>query len=502
MRIKPTTISLMLFFSLSVVACSSSPAVDDKTPDEMAHDSHELRFIDGEPEVEILGEDGDVTAFQVGEVNVIHMATPANEVVAARLYIDGGSRFLDEETQGMERLAMAAATNGGTKSTPRDEFNAQLDAVGASIGSSANRDFSAYSMRSVREHFDQTFELFEQAIFEPAFDEEEVERRRDRQLATIESVIDNPDRLVAEVARDLMFDDHPYRFRQRGILETVEGFDRQELMDWQRQMLAPERMLMVVVGNIDRDELVDKVSRRIGRLAPTGVELPELPPIEKEQPALRVEEATLPTNYILGYYSAPKFGDPDYAALVLATQHLRDRLFEEVRTRRNLTYAVSSGLGNRGTNVGVLYVTAVDPEATIPVIYDEVDRLQAHLIDEETLEQVRNVYLTRHYQDMETNASIAGQLARAQLIGGDWALFGSFLEDIMAVTPEDIQRVADDYINHIQFGALGDPALMPAEIFRVSDEDVDTVDDIDAEQIDPEQPQGDPQRPTSEDGGY
>ncbi len=506
------TIVLIALVSASLMGCSSSPpAEDDEAPIESDIDVEEeaapLEFIDGEPEVEIVGEDGDITMIRVGEVNVLHMATPANEVVAARLYIDGGSRHLTEELQGIERLALSTATNGGTESTPRDEFNARLDAIGASVGASANRDFSSYTMRSVRDYFDETFELFEEAIFEPAFDEEELERRRDRQLASIQSVVDNPDRLVNEVTRDLTFADHPYQFRELGTEETVADFNRQQLINWQRQMMAPERMLMVVVGNIERDELVERVSQRIGRLAPTGAERPELPSIKPEESALRVEEMDFPTNYVLGYYPAPRFGDPDYAALVLATQHLRDRLFEEVRTRRNLTYAVSSGLGNRGTNVGVLYVTAVDPEATLPVIFQEIDRLKEEPIDETTLEEVRNVHLTRHYQGMETNSSIAGQLARAELLGGDWRLFNSFLDEITAVTPEDIQRVADEYIRNIQFGALGDPAVLPPGIFRVSEDEVETVDEIDDADVEPEAepqpaPEPDAPSPTSDDGGY
>ena len=59
----------------------------------------------------------------------------------------------------------------------------------------------------------------------------------------------------------------------------------------------------------------------------------------------KLEERALPTNYVRGYYSAPSPSNPDYAALTVATRILRERLFEEVRTKRNLTYAVSAGTG-------------------------------------------------------------------------------------------------------------------------------------------------------------
>ncbi len=455
----------------------------------------QLSFSDGEPEV-VDGEEVDgISSFRVGNVDVIHMPTPANEVVAARLYLRGGSANLDEQLAGIEQLALSVAVNGGTESTPKDEFNARLDAIGSSVGSTTNRDFSGITMRSVRDHFDETWELFMESVFEPAFEADEVELRRDRQLASIKSIVDNPDRLVSEVARDLIFADHPYYFRQIGTQDTVSQFTAEQLRAWQRHLIAPERMLLVVVGNIERDDLVDKVKTGLGRLAPTGVEVPALPGISPDKPALRVEHLDLPTNYILGYYSTPSIDHEDYPALVLGTQHLRDRLFEEVRTKRNLTYAVSSGIGQRGDNVGFLYVTAVDPGATMPVIFDEVERLQTELVDAGDLEQVRNVYLTRHYQGLETNASIAGQLGRAELIGGDWTRSQRFLDDINEVTPEDIRRVAQTYMSNYQFGVVGDPDDVPPKLFGVQTDQVETVDEIDDSEVEDaeEMPQAPPE---------
>lgn len=499
-------IAATTLLTAAAFGCSPSPAEPDEPEDELAEAPDApvtdlsmpqlgpVEMADSEPVVEDVDTVDEVSHFRVGEIDVIHMPTPANEVVAARLYLRGGSAMLDESLAGIEQLALSVATNGGTESTPKDQFNARLDAVGSSVSYTTNRDFSGYSMRSVRGHFDETWELFEEAIFEPAFPESEIELRRDRQIASIQSIIDNPDRLAGEVARDLAFGDHPYMHRQLGTEENVAAFTRDDLRAWHRTLLAPERMVLVVVGDLERDELAERVSRRLGRLKPTGLELPELPGIDPEVPALRVEELDLPTNYILGYFPSPTLGDADYPALVLATQHLRDRLFEEIRTKRNLTYAVSSGLGQRGDNVGFLYVTAVDPEATMPVMFSEIERLTEEELDETTLEKVRNVFLTRHYMDLETNASIAGRLGRAELIGGDWRISQRFVDDVMDVTVDDIRRVAETYLRNYQFGVVGDPELVPASVFGVEASDavvVDEFQDPDPEDLE-EQPEPTP----------
>lgn len=487
-------IFVALLAAQGIVACSSAPKTSEEeelaeqvVSEEPAEEVRkrgeipvfqELVFMEEEPQVVELGESGEISAFRVGNIKVIHMPTPTNEVVAARLYIRGGSTNLDEEVAGIERLALSVAVNGGTESTAKEEFKGRLNSMGSSIASVADRDFSAISLNAVRDYFEPTWELFEEALFEPAFPESEVELRREQQLASIDSLADDPDRLVNEVTRDLTYADHPYYFRQLGTRENVERFEADELRAWQRWLLVPERLLLVVVGNIERGELIEKVSARLGRLPSSDLELSPVPDIAHEEAAMRVEEMDLPTNYILGYFAAPDMGDADYPALVLATRHLRDRLFEEVRTKRNLTYAVSAGLGNRGANMGFLYVTAVDPSKTMPVIFDEVQKVQDSPVSEQELEAVRNVFLTSHYMGLESNASVAGQLARAEIIGGDWTMMPRFEDAVMEVTPEDLQRVAKTYINHVQFGVVGDPALLSPEDFGVKGDEFEVVDEV------------------------
>ncbi|RAL23711.1 hypothetical protein DL240_06020 [Lujinxingia litoralis] len=471
-----------------VAACASPAPAPDQAPVESTLASaerpipelRELQWIEGQPTIEDLGSTETIRATRVGALKVIHMNTPANQVVVARLLTAGGQADLSASIAGIERLSLSVAAGGGTASTPKDAFNAQLDAIGASIGSFAAADYSGISMRSVVEHFEPTWELFTQAVLEPAFPDEEVELRRARQIAEIESVRDSPDALVGEMVSDLYFAGHPYANRQVGTVESVSALTTAELQAWQRSLLQPDRMLLVVVGNIDHDQLIKRVAASFGRLAPTGAEAPAVPAVVHSERALRIEAQEIPTNYIMGYFGAPALDHADYPAMLLATRYLRDRLFEEVRTKRNLTYAVSAGMATRKANFGYLYVTATDPAATLPVMFDEVARLQNERLDPLALEKIRNVFLTGHYMNLQTNASQAGMLADHELLGGGWQEVDTFLDAINAVTPADIQRVAQTYINTYQFAAVGEPSELPAEIFGVSPQ---ATDEVDADQV-------------------
>jgi len=74
-------------------------------------------------------------------------------------------------------------------------------------------------------------------------------------------------------------------------------------------------------------------------------------------------------------------------------------------------------------------------------------------------------FLTRHYLGQETNAAQAGELAQYEIIGGGWRNAFVFLPRLRAVTPEDVQRVAQKYMRNIRFVVLGDPKSVDTKLF-------------------------------------
>ncbi len=467
MNRKLTLLSACIVAGTLATSCSARPErfVEDPveeqgdkrvlTPEEKGIPTlADIEYIDGEPEVSIAGSLGTTQAFNVGPIKVIHKATPANQVVAGRLYILGGAQNLTSTTEGIERLALTVATNGGTATTPKDEFNGKLDSMGASVWGFADRDYSGYGFKTITSNFDETWELFEQTIIEPEMPEGEVELRRNQQLASIKSMLEDPDSHVQHVATRNFFDGHPYYHLQLGTEENVQGFTRDDLLAYQRSLLKPERMLLVVVGNVSAQKLIEQVKEKLARIKPSETEMKPLPPFGSAT-GLRVADRELPTNYVLGYFPTPKPGDIDYPAAVVALEYLRDKLFEEVRTKRNLTYAVASGISTRRMNYGYVYTTAKDPKTTMGVIFDQIEEMKLIQIPKAELDEVVNVYLTNHYMELQTNDGQANMLAEAEIVAGDWKHSAAFLAEVRSVTPDDVQAVAQKYFTNYRFGVVG-----------------------------------------------
>ena len=469
-----TALCVFLLASLAAPMTACKDKKPDEKPTEQTNKGPEklpeyqaAKMIDGEPAVEELGSYEGVNAYKVGELTVLHKPIAANQVVSVQLYFLGGAQRLGEKSTGIERLALDVATSGGTESTPKDSYNAKLDAVGASIGSFNDRDYSGIAMKTILPHFDEVFELYKQTILEPAMPEDVIELQRTRQLTQIAAITEDADSQVSFITTQAFFAGHPYAHIQLGTEDAVKSFSRDNLRAWQASLLQPENMLLVVAGNVPKDQLLAKVKASFGKLAPSGKKLPPLPKLDAGGPEVVFAKKDNPTNYIFGLFQAPAPSDPDYPAMVVAMDYLGDRLFEEVRTKRNLTYAVSAGLSSRRANYGYLYVTAVDPETTLKVMLDQVEELKTKKLPKEALDQTLNVYLTNFYMGQETNSSQASALAAAYIVTGDWKHAINLLEKLRAVTPEKIQEVTKKYVKNYHFGVVGpDESKIPKELMK------------------------------------
>jgi zinc protease len=395
--------------------------------------------------------------FDVSGIPVIFKPVRANDVVAVRLYLRGGSANLTPGNAGIEDLMLQSATHGTSK-YDKDTFNAKLVETGTSINSSAEYDFSVLTLQAVRQNFNEAWDLFTQAALHPTFPAAEVELVRSQLVDAAKRIPDDPDSYVSYLADSSFYAGHPYAALPTGTPASLASITRQALVDWHQRRFTKQNLLLVVVGNVTREDLIRKIASTFGQLPARGGAATNPRALNAITPDVVVVRRELPTNYITGLFSAPPLSASDYAALRVATDVLSNRLFEEVRTKRNLTYAVAASLSNRAINWGRLYVTAVDPDTTLKVIFNEVRRLQREPLPQTTLAENVNTFLTRFWITQQSNMGQAQQLGRFELLGGGWQNLERFTEAVRRVTPADVQRVASRYMQHARFAVIGDPA--------------------------------------------
>jgi predicted Zn-dependent peptidase len=397
-----------------------------------------------------------VTEFQVNGLKVLMKRREGSLSVAAGLFIRGGASNINAQNAGIETLMLSVATEASA-AFPRTRMRDELSRMGTVIGSSSNNDYSVLSLASTRMHFDRSWEIFADVALRPSFTNEDVSLVRNRVVVSLSDDTDNPDVYLQKLQDKVAYAGHPYLNNTSGTTETVAKLGPEDLRAYHKKVMETSRLLLVIVGDFNVNEVRSLVEASFGKLPRGNYKLEQVPQLVFDKSSVAVTPRELPTNYIQGLFTAPSLTSPDIYAMRIASSLLRDRVFEEVRVKRNLSYAPDAFLRTQAANVGGIYVTAIDANQSIRLMLNEIARLQTEPVSADDIQSVIAQYLTNYYLGQETNAAQAGELAQYELIGAGWRNSIEFLDRLEAVTPPDIQRVAQKYMRNIQFVVLGNP---------------------------------------------
>ena len=407
--------------------------------------------------------DTSTTSSDVNGVKVIVRRNTANDVIAANVYLLGGTQQLTPASQGIEAMLLRASERG-TKRYPGEKVRQALVRTGCNIGISPSEDWTVFGTTCVRGSFDSTWTVLANRLMEPTLDSGEVELVRERMLTGVREASSAPDPLLNRLADSLQWIGQPYGFTPDGTEASLQSITLGQLRRYQETQIVASRMLVVVVGNVDRAHVEDLVRQTLAKL-PRGSYTWSPPGLSRSLGrALLTRAMPLPTNYILGYYAGPAARNPDYQALRIACAVLSGRFFTEIRSRRNLSYEVDAPFLERAVSSGGVYVTTVDPKATLTLMREEINRLQRELLDPDGLERLVQQFITEYFLRNETNGDQATFLARAQIYQGDFRAASRFVDDLRRVQPDDVRRVANTYMRDFRFVYLGKVDALPREL--------------------------------------
>ena len=405
-----------------------------------------------------------VTELDVNGLKVLVKRRAGSQTVAAGLFIKGGSRNITAANAGIEHLMLSVATEA-TATYPRERLRSELARTGTVIGSSDNYDYSVLSVGATRANFDSAWNVFTDVALHPAFAKEDFDLTKKRTITALSDDADDPDTYLQRLQEQAAYAGHPYVNRPEGTVETVSQLTLDDIKRYHQQVMETSRLVLIVVGDIDASQLKPRIAASFGTLPRGTYKADMVPPLSFSASTVQITQRGLPTNYIQGLFTAPPITSPDIYPMEVAAAMLRDRVFEEVRVKRNLSYAPSAFLNSQGANVGGIYVTAVDANQAVQVMLDEIKRLQTQPLDDTDITGVVSQYLTSYYLGQETNAAQAANLAEYELIGGGWRNSFDTLAKLRAVTPADVQRVSQKYMRNIRFVVLGNPAQINKTVF-------------------------------------
>jgi zinc protease len=385
---------------------------------------------------------------------------------ALSLMFKGGAS-LDAPDKRGEISLMTSLLEEGSGSMDSVQYAEAVEGLAALNSFNAGDDALSVSARMLTENRDKAADLLRQALTEPRFDSDAIERVRAQLQAVIRSEQTDPQTIAVKELDRQAWGEHPYGGAINGTTESVAGLDRDDLIDAKNRVLARDRVVVAAAGDITPDELGKLVDKVLGGLPEKG-SVPLPPPANLQlKGGVTVIEWDSPQTVVSFAQPGLPMSDPDYFAAYVADHILggggfSSRLMEQIREKRGLTYGVETGIANGlfGQTWQGGMASANDKVAeAVGLIRSEWDRFAEGGVTDKELKDAKT-YLTGEYPlRFDGNGKIASILAGMQLFGLPADYVNTRNAKVEAVTAADVQRVAKRMLHsdQIRFVLVGRP---------------------------------------------
>ncbi len=384
---------------------------------------------------------------------------------AIEIRFRGGGSLDREGKRGAVNL-MTGLIEEGAGDLDAQAFAAARDGLAASFRFDSHRDALTVSARFLTENRDEAMALLREALVNPRFDDDAIERVRAQVLSGIRGDENDPNGIASRTFNALAFGDHPYATPIDGTIESVSALSRDDIVNAHRDVLAQDRVYVGAAGDITADELAALLDDLLGDLPATGTPLPDDAPIQFDGGVTLVPFDTPQSVAIFGHEGIPR-DDPDFFAAYVTNEIFggsgrQSRLSYEVREKRGLTYGVGSYLVNydhADMVIGQLASANDRMGEAIAIIQDEWAKIAEGDLTEKELDEAKT-YLTGAYPlRFDGNRTIARILVGMQMDGLTPDYVTTRNDRVNAVTLEDVRRVSERLYqpDALRFVVVGQP---------------------------------------------
>jgi len=382
--------------------------------------------------------------------------------VSIGVWLMRGSRHESDARSGIAHFVEHMLFKGTDRRSAEDLAQA-IDSIGGQVDAFTAKEYAGYYIKVLDEHLPTAVELLADIVLRPAFAPEEIEREKKVILEEIKMVEDTPDDLVHEVFTQHFWEGHPLGRPILGSPATVESFDAAALHAYFRDAYVARNMIIAAAGNLEHGRVRELISGAFGQVTAHGEPLNGAPP--RVVPSVIVREKELEQSHVcLGTDSVPQDHPDRYVTYILNTVlggSMSSRLFQNVREKRGLAYAVFSGL-SAYRDAGNLTIYAGCAAEAVPEVVDlcvdELRGLRTQPIEAAELRRAKDHLKGSLMLSLENTASRMSHLARQEIYFDRCFGLDETLRGVEQVTSEDVQRVAASLFSN---GSLAVTVLGP-----------------------------------------
>lgn len=415
-------------------------------------------------------------------VAVSHHEQP---VVSIRLLVGAGAALDPKGKTGLAHLTASLLDQGTTVATA-NQLNDEIDFIGGSMATGAGTDLSYLSILVMKDSFERGLQMLSDMARRPAFAPEEIARQKQQLLSSLQVSFEDPDFIANAVFDRLVYGFHPYGLPQSGTPETLASITRDDMVAFHQKYFWPNNAILAVVGDIQPDEAFASVRRAFAdwQRRDVGATTFSEPPMPTRRVVVVNKPDAVQTEVRVGNIGIAR-NHPDYMAVNLAIRILggegSNRLHQVLRTARGLTYGAQANFDTFKEGGDFEAETNTRTAATgevLRLIVDEFWRLQRDRVNERELADAK-AYLTGSFPlTIETPNAIAMQILNVLFYGLPIEQLQTFRERVNAVTVDDIQRVAREYLkpDRLSVALVGNAAAFTNQLQSIGFPSFETID--------------------------
>ena len=333
-------------------------------------------------------------------------------------------------------------------------------------GGAAGGGEGTISVNAMTENFDAALAIMADILLHPTFPADELEKWKGRMRTQIEQQRTNPGTLSNEVLMKVLYPGDARQFT-RLTAESLDKITRDVLIEHHKKYFVPSGELAGVVGDITPKDAVAKLEKALGAWKGGPVEPVKLavnPPISEKKVYLISRPGSVQTNLTLANRAISRT-DPDYIACMVMNQVLGSgtaaRLFRIIREEKGYTYGVSSSFAASKTANHFISSMSVRTEVTEPALADllkEFKEIRDVPVPKEELEGAKRTLVASFALGLENPSGVLSRWMQQREYGLPEDYWDTYSVKVMAITAEDVQRVARKYVpyDNVQIVAVGD----------------------------------------------
>jgi len=377
-------------------------------------------------------------------------------------YLPAGALFDPDEKLGLADFTAAALLRGTMQRSFQDIYEA-LESAAASLTFSASTHSVSFNGRALAEDLDLLLGLLAEALRQPSFPGDQVERLRAQLLTSLTIRAQDTGEMASLTFDQIVYAGHPYQRPEDGYLETVQAITQADLVAFHKRHYGARNLTLAIVGAVEPAQAVDKVADYLGDWSnPEQPEPPSIPPITALQQT-KTERVNIPgkvqADILLGVAGPPRKAQGFLAAAlgnnILGQFGMMGRIGESVRERAGLAYYASSSLSG-GLGPGPWSVSAgVDPQnvdQTINLISQEIARFISEPVSPEELSDSKANFIGRLPLSLESNAGVASALTNLERFQLGLDYYRRYPDLVQAVTADEVLETSQRYLHPERLG--------------------------------------------------